>query len=72
MSRTIWGIVFTTISAIAPLVGEKIDENDFKARDAAQIIVILCGAATAIVGRMEAGGLYTPDRMIGPSRKDFS
>jgi hypothetical protein len=70
-SKTVWGIVFTVIAAVAPIVAEKIDDGNFKAKDASQIIVILCGAASAIVGRVEAGSVYTPDFMPGPDKSSF-
>jgi uncharacterized membrane protein (DUF441 family) len=71
-SKTFWGIVFTTIAAIAPIVGEKIYERKFDAKDGAQIVVILCGAASAIVGRVDAGAVYTPKSFPGPNKSNFS
>jgi hypothetical protein len=71
-SKTFWGIVFTTVAAIAPLIGEKIDEHTFNAKDVAQIIVILCGAASAVIGRVDAGSIYTPNGLPGPNKSNFS
>ncbi len=70
-SKTFWGIVFTTVAAIAPLIGEKIDANTFNAKDVAQIVVILCGAASAVIGRVDAGSIHTPNGLPGPNRSDF-
>jgi hypothetical protein len=71
VSKTFWGVMFTAIAAIAPVVGDKIDAREFKAKDAAQIIVILCGAASAIAGRVDAGSVYTPKGCMGPNKNDF-
>jgi hypothetical protein len=67
-SKTFWGVVFTAVAAIAPILGEKIDDNQFKAKDMAQIVVILCGAASAVVGRVDAGSVYTPKFLPGPNK----
>jgi uncharacterized membrane protein (DUF441 family) len=69
-SKTFWGIVFTAVAAIAPTVGEKIDARNFQAKDAAQIVVILCGAASAIIGRVDAGSIYTPKFLPGPNKPE--
>jgi uncharacterized membrane protein (DUF441 family) len=70
-SKTFWGIVFTAVAAIAPIVGEKIDSPEgFQAKDAAQIVVILCGAASAIIGRVDAGSVYTPKFLPGPNKPE--
>jgi hypothetical protein len=69
VSKTFWGIVFTAVAAIAPAVAEKIDTKEkFQAKDAAQIVVILCGAASAIIGRVDAGSVYTPKYLPGPNK----
>lgn len=71
VSKTFWGIVFTAVAAIAPIVGEKIDSTEgFQAKDAAQIVVILCGAASAVIGRVDAGSVYTPDCLPGPDKPE--
>jgi hypothetical protein len=70
VSKTFWGIVFTAVAAIAPIVGEKIDTHNFQAKDAAQIVVILCGAASAVIGRVDAGSVYTPDCLPGPDKPE--
>jgi hypothetical protein len=70
VSKTFWGIVFTAVAAIAPIVGDKIDHRNFQAKDAAQIVVILCGAASAIIGRVDAGSVYTPDFLPGPDKPE--
>jgi hypothetical protein len=69
-SKTFWGVVFTAVAAIAPIVGEKIDSHTFQAKDAAQIVVILCGAASAIIGRVDAGSVYTPKFLPGPNKPE--
>jgi hypothetical protein len=71
VSKTFWGIVFTAVAAIAPIVGEKIDSpRGLQAKDAAQIVVILCGAASAVIGRVDAGSVYTPDCLPGPDKPE--
>ena len=78
-SKTFWGVVFTSTAAIAPIVGNNIDtivqEKDVPVnygQDAAQIVVIICGSAASIMGRVEAKSpVYTPQWMPGPSEKDF-
>ena len=75
-SRTVWSIVFTTVAAIAPIVGKDVDLFINKqavnyGQDLAQVIVILCGAAATINGRIEAkGSIYTPDWLPGPNKAD--
>jgi hypothetical protein len=49
-------------------LGEKIDAHTFQAKDVAQIVVILCGAASAIIGRVDAGSVYTPKCLPGPNK----
>ena len=78
-SKTFWGVVFTSTAAIAPILGTNVDkvmEGNHKdvnyGQDAAQIVVIVCGAAASIVGRVEAKSpVYTPKWMPGPSDTDF-
>jgi anti-sigma-K factor RskA len=78
-SKTFWGILFTSTAAIAPIVGNNVDkildgkQKDVNyGQDAAQIVVIVCGAAASIVGRVEAKSpIYTPKWMPGPSNTDF-
>ena len=78
-SKTFWGVVFTSTAAIAPILGTNVDkvmEGNHKdvnyGQDAAQIVVIVCGAAASIVGRVEAtSSVYTPKWMPGPSDTDF-
>ncbi|MEM6403305.1 MAG: hypothetical protein AAF757_24265, partial [Cyanobacteria bacterium P01_D01_bin.116] len=78
-SKTFWGVVFTSTAAIAPIVGNNVDtvmqnkkEPVNYGQDAAQIVVIICGAAASIMGRVEAkSAVYTPKWMPGPNIKDF-
>jgi len=78
-SKTFWGVVFTSTAAIAPIIGNNVDTVvqgngtvDY-GKDAAQIVVIVCGAAASIVGRVEAKSpVYTPKWMPGPSDKDVN
>jgi hypothetical protein len=67
-SKTCWGVIFTAVAAIAPILGEKIDAHTFQAKDVAQIVVILSGAASAIIGRVDAGSVYTPKFLPGPNK----
>ncbi|MEB3217190.1 MAG: hypothetical protein VKN72_13300 [Nostocales cyanobacterium 94392] len=75
-SKTFWGIVFTSTAAIAPIVGEDVDailkgESVNYGQDIAQIVVVMCGAAASIVGRVEAQSpVHTPKWMPGPNDTD--
>ena len=77
ISKTVWGIVFTTVAAIAPIVGKDIDQSRNNqpvnyGQDVAQIIVIISGAAATICGRIDAkGSIYTPNWLPGPNKSDF-
>ena len=78
-SKTFWGILFTSMAAIAPIVGKDIDKTLKQkepvnyGEDAAQVVVIVCGAAASIVGRVEAKSpIYTPKWMPGPNDTDLS
>ncbi|MBD2777915.1 hypothetical protein [Iningainema tapete] len=75
-SKTVWGIVFTTVAAIAPVIGSDVDKLLNKqpiniGQDTAQIVVIICGAAATICGRVEAkDSLYTPNWLPGPNKPE--
>lgn len=77
-SKTFWGVVFTSTAAIAPIIGNNVDTIvqqrgtvDY-GKDAAQIVVIVCGAAASIVGRVEAKSpIYTPKWLPGPNDNDI-
>ena len=75
-SKTFWGILFTSMAAIAPIVGEDVDkalkgEPVNYGEDVAQVVVIACGAAASIVGRVEAKSpIFTPKWMPGPNDTD--
>lgn len=71
-SKTFWGIVFTTIAAIAPIVGGSVDNGELTGSDAANIIVILCGTGATLMGRIDAGNIYTPSKMPGPNKADMT
>ena len=77
-SKTFWGVVFTSTAAIAPIIGNNVDTIVQKdgtvdyGKDAAQIVVIVCGAAASIMGRVEAkSSVYTPKWMPGPNNDDI-
>ncbi len=76
-SKTFWGVVFTSAAAVAPIVGKDIDktlkgEPVNYGEDAAQVVVIVCGAAASIIGRVDAKSpVYTPKWMPGPNSNDF-
>lgn len=70
-SKTFWGIVLTTLAAIAPILGESADKGTLEGSDIAQIVVILCGTGATLVGRVEAGNVYTPNSMPGPNKTDM-
>jgi putative Mn2+ efflux pump MntP len=76
-SKTVWGVIFTTVAAIAPIIGKDVDQ--FRSnqsvnygQDIAQVIVIICGAAATICGRVDAKDpVYTPDWLPGPNKSDL-
>jgi len=70
-SKTFWGILFTTVAAIAPIVGNSVDAGKITGSDISQMVVILCGMGATLVGRIEAGKVYTPDNMPGPNKADM-
>ncbi|MBV9386409.1 MAG: hypothetical protein JOZ78_08275 [Chroococcidiopsidaceae cyanobacterium CP_BM_ER_R8_30] len=71
-SKTVWGSIFTTIAAIAPIVGDAYDQHSISGKEVAQIVVILAGTAATVVGRVQSEApLYTPDWLPGPDKKDF-
>lgn len=71
-SRTFWGIVFTAVAAIAPIVGGAIQERTLSVDRAVNIVIILCGAGGAVAGRVQAeDAVYTPDWAPGPNSTDF-
>lgn len=71
-SKTFWGATFTAVAAIAPIVGEAVDNRQILGKDVAQIVVILAGAAATVVGRVQADApVYTPHALPGPDKEDF-
>ena len=70
-SQTVWGLLFTTVAAIAPIVGNSVDAGKITGSDISRIVVILCGTGATLVGRIEAGNVYTPDNMPGPNKADM-
>lgn len=70
-SKTFWGIAFTTVAAVAPIVGNSVDAGKITGSDISQMVVILCGTGATLVGRIEAGNVYTPDLMPGPNKTDM-
>ena len=76
-SKTVWGIIFTAIAAIAPIIGKDVDlftshQHVNYGQDIAQVIVIICGAAATISGRVDAkDAIYTPNWLPGPNKSDL-
>lgn len=71
-SKTIWGAVFTAVAAVAPTIGEAVDNRQITGREVAEIVVILSGTAATVVGRAQAeAAIYTPHGMLGPNREDL-
>lgn len=71
-SKTFWGLIFTTTAAVAPIVGESIDAGKLTGNDVANIIVVLCGTGATLMGRIDAGNIYTPHNMPGPNKEEMS
>lgn len=70
-SKTFWGIVFTTVAAVAPIIGESVDKGQLTGSDVANIVTILCGTGATLMGRIDAGNVYTPGNMPGPNKADM-
>lgn len=72
LSKTFLAICFTTVAALAPLVGNAIKEKKLSVDNSVQIVLVLTGAGTAIVGRASANGslVYTPDGIPGANKSD--
>ncbi|WP_017717211.1 hypothetical protein [Kamptonema formosum] len=71
-SKTFWGIVFATTAAIAPIVGSAVKEGKLTVDHTVNIVIILCGAGGAVVGRVQAKeAVYTPNWAPGPNQSDF-
>lgn len=72
-SKTFLAICFTAIASLAPLVGVAIKEKKLTVDNAVQIVLVLAGTGTAVVGRAAANGslVYTPDGVPGMNRSDF-
>jgi len=71
-SRTFWGVALTAVAAIAPVVGAAVKEGRLSVDQAVNIVIVLCGAGSAVAGRVQAkDAVYTPDWAPGPNRSDF-
>ena len=71
-SKTFLAICFTTIAAIAPLVGSAIKDKKLPVDNAVQIVLVLTGAGAATVGKAASNNslTYTPDWMAGLNKSD--
>ena len=71
-SKTFWGAVLAGVSSLVPIVVRDIDAHKITVDDVGQIVLILCGVGTAIVGRVNAEApIYTPNLLPGPNKSDF-
>ncbi len=72
-SKTFLAICFTAIASLAPLIGVAVKEKKLSVDNAVQIILVLAGTGTAVVGRAAANNslVYTPDGIPGMNRSDF-
>ena len=73
VSKTFWGAIFTAIVAIAPTVGEAVDNRRISGKDIAEIVGIIAGAGVTIVGRTNAKtAIFTPRGLPGPNKDSVS
>lgn len=71
-SRTLWGAVLTLLIAIAPKVGEMVDNKKVDGTSIAQLIVLFGTTTLTIIGRIEAKQpVYTPKGLLGSNKSDF-
>lgn len=72
LSKTFLAICFTTVAALAPIVGSAVKENKLSVDNAVQIVLVLTGAGTAVVGRAAANNslVYTPNGIPGTNKAD--
>lgn len=74
------GLVSILIGA-APIVervtARHLPEHQEDIQDGLALVMVVCGAlgiggsGAAIMGRLDAGGVYTPDYLPGPNERDF-
>lgn len=71
-SKTFLAVCFTAIASLAPLIGVAIKENKLSVDNAVQIVLVLAGAGTAVVGRAAANNslVYTPNGLPGINKED--
>lgn len=71
-SKTFWGAVLAGVASLVPVAIKDIKEGKITFEDTGQVILILCGVGTAIVGRVDAQvPTYTPNALPGPNKSDF-
>jgi len=71
-SRTFWGALLTLLVAIAPKVGEMVDNKKVDGTSLAQLIVLFGTTTLTIIGRIEAKQpVYTPNGLLGANKSDF-
>ncbi|MBD2041317.1 hypothetical protein [Microcoleus sp. FACHB-672] len=67
-SKTFWGVVFTTVAAIAPILGNAVKEQKLTVDATVNIVIILCGSGATVAGRVQATQpIYTPQGLPGPN-----
>lgn len=70
-SKTFWGAVLTSVAAIAPIVGDAIEEGKLSVDRAVNIVVVLATTGATVAGRVQADSeVYTPDWAPGPNKSD--
>ncbi|MGG6264543.1 hypothetical protein [Leptolyngbya sp. AN10] len=71
-SRTFWGAMLTLIVAIAPKVGEMVDNKRIDGASISQLVVLFGTSTLTILGRVDAKRpIYTPDGLPGPNKSDL-
>lgn len=72
-SRTFWGAMLTLVVAIAPKVGEMVDNKKVDGANISQLIVLFGTTTLTIIGRVDAKRpIYTPDGVPGPNKSDLA
>ncbi|MBE9193151.1 hypothetical protein IQ230_22930 [Gloeocapsopsis crepidinum LEGE 06123] len=71
-SRTFWGALLTLLVAIAPKVGEMVDNKKVDGASISQLVVLFGTSTLTILGRIDAKRpIYTPDGLPGLNKSDF-
>ncbi len=70
-SKTFWAAVISVVAGAAPILSNAVDKGQLNAKDISEITLVICAAASVVVGRVAAvERIYTPDILPGPNKQD--